>query len=478
MKKVNKFYFINNLLSNIELCCPQCYYLNIHSGHKVLQIVDEELIKKEDITLDSSLKGFNEDIKKIISLKEKIENEINKIDKLYDKVMNEVTKSFEIKHEKLIKEENDLKEKLQIEVTKVKEKLENFLSESNNVIKTNEKLNKGIKNIEKDKEQNFIKTLSYISKINKNKKEILTLNFELMKNLNISFNEKENNIKYDEYLFNGILIPKDIEVKYNNADSIKLFWKLDDINITVLDKKEIKFRVEIKKEQDSNKEFLKVYEGTNKNCLIDKLINNASYEIRICSIYDDLPGPWSEIKKFIKVDSIILMESKNEKAFLETIYEWSGYKQMELIYRGTRDNIFHNKCDNKGPTICLYKNDKGNIFGGYASISWTNSGDGHSASDSFIFTLTNIHGTKPTKFCNIDTNNSVYHSSDIGPCFYDDIWVYNDFRSNEKNNSGYSSFPRGYKDTLSKGRSIFTGDFDNNNNYIKLTEVEVFKVYK
>ena len=121
MKKVNKFYFINNLLSNIELCCPQCYYLNIHSGHKVLQIVDEELIKKEDITLDSSLKGFNEDIKKIISLREKIENEINKIDKLYDKVMNEVTKSFEIKHEKLIKEENDLKEKLQIEVTKVKE---------------------------------------------------------------------------------------------------------------------------------------------------------------------------------------------------------------------------------------------------------------------------------------------------------------------------------------------------------------------
>ena len=275
MKKVNKFYFINNLLSNIELCCPQCYYLNIHSGHKVLQIVDEELIKKEDISFESTLKGFNEDIKKIISLREKIENEINKIDKLYDKVMNEVTKSFEIKHEKLIKEENDLKEKLQIEVTKVKEKLENFLSESNNVIKTNEKLNKGIKNIEKDKEQNFIKTLSYISKINKNKKEILTLNFELMKNLNISFNEKENNIKYDEYLFNGILIPKDIEVKYNNADSIKLFWKLDDINITVLDKKEIKFRVEIKKEQDSNKEFLKVYEGTNKNCLIDKLINNA-----------------------------------------------------------------------------------------------------------------------------------------------------------------------------------------------------------
>ena len=48
-----------------------------------------------------------------------------------------MTKSFEIKHEKLIKEENDLRENLQNEVTKVKEKLENFLSESNKLIKIN-----------------------------------------------------------------------------------------------------------------------------------------------------------------------------------------------------------------------------------------------------------------------------------------------------------------------------------------------------
>ena len=44
---------------------------------------------------------------------------------------------------------------------------------------------------------------------------------------------------------------------------------------------------------------------------------------------------------------------------------------MELLYRGTKDgstaNIFHNKCDNKGPTLCLYQNDKGNVFGGFTS---------------------------------------------------------------------------------------------------------------
>ena len=79
-------------------------------------------------------------------------------------------KSFELKHEKLIKEENELKEKLKNEVTKVKEKLENFLSESNTVIKTNEKINKGIKIFEKEKEKNMLKTLSYMSTMNKKKK--------------------------------------------------------------------------------------------------------------------------------------------------------------------------------------------------------------------------------------------------------------------------------------------------------------------
>ena len=35
---------------------------------------------------------------------------------------------------------------------------------------------------------------------------------------------------------------------------------------------------------------------------------------------------------------------------------------MELLYRGARDGMsvdaFHNKCNNKGPTISLFKNEK------------------------------------------------------------------------------------------------------------------------
>jgi len=102
------------------------------------------------------------------------------------------------KHDILIKEENKIKEKLKIEVTKTKEKLENYLSETNNQIKINEKIQEGIKNLEKE-EKNIIKDLTYISKINKNKKEMKRLSNELMKS--IKFKYKDNNIKIWRILF-------------------------------------------------------------------------------------------------------------------------------------------------------------------------------------------------------------------------------------------------------------------------------------
>ena len=151
---------------------------------------------------------------------------------------------------------------------------------------------------------------------------------------------------------------------------------------------------------------------------------------------------------------------------------------MKLLYRGTRDgmeaNYFHNKCNNQGPTISLFKNDKGNIFGGYASIDWTNSG-WKSAPESFIFTLTNIHGTEPTKFPNSNTSYSIYDGSDYGPIFGGGHDIYTLYSSN---NTSASGFPHSYQDILGKGKSIFTGDLNNNNGNFNLKEIEVFKIFK
>ena len=451
---------------------------NIHYSHKIIEIEDEESLKKENITLEASKKECNELFEKINNMKENIEKEMIEINKLYDTIFSEVTKSFEIKHEKLLKEENDLKDKLQTEVTKIKEKLENYLTESKNMIKINERINKGLNIIEKE-DKSLIKILSYVSKMSKYQKDTKILLAELIPNLKISFIEEETKIKYDKYFFNGIQTPTDIEAFEITNNSFKLKWKIEDLNIININKKDIKFRVDLRKENKKEK-FKKVYEGSELECLIENLEANTNYEIRICSIYQHLISQWSELKKVktIDIDSIILGQSKNHKKFLEKIFEWTGYKRMELLYRGSRDGTtskaFHEKCDHKGPTICLYKNQKEYIFGGFASISWTSDGNTHEAKNSFIFTLTNIHGTEPTKFTNKDSSNVNHHSS-RGPCFgnYNDIQVYEDYSLSDC----CSTFPCNYKDSLGKGKSIFTGDYNNDNNKFKISEIEVFKIF-
>ena len=174
----------------------QCYYLNLHKGHKIIPIDDEEAIKKENININTT-KEFEENIKIVENLKNKIKNEIIEINKLYEKVEKEITEYFKRKHEDLIKKEKDIKDNLQNEVAKTKEKLEEYLLFSNKLIKDIERINKGIKALEKE-EKNMLKTLTYISKLNKNDKEIKKLFKTIMRNIKISFEEKENKVKYED----------------------------------------------------------------------------------------------------------------------------------------------------------------------------------------------------------------------------------------------------------------------------------------
>ena len=137
---------------------------------------------------------------------------------------------------------------------------------------------------------------------------------------------------------------------------------------------------------------------------------------------------------------------------------------------------FHEKCDDKGPTICLYKNDKGNIFGGYSSISWKKDDGTQSAKDSFIFTLTNIFGIGPTKFNDKGTGKNVQHAKDYGPSFGEhssDISIFENFLEKDC----YSVFPEQYNDTTGKGKCLFTGSTNSEDKAIKMKEIEVFRVY-
>ena len=73
----------------------------------MMEIEDEESLKKENITITDSSKDFDNNITKLEQLKNKIEYEIGEIDKEYDKANKDIIKSYEIKTKKLNTEENE-----------------------------------------------------------------------------------------------------------------------------------------------------------------------------------------------------------------------------------------------------------------------------------------------------------------------------------------------------------------------------------
>ena len=461
-------------------------------------------MKKEKIDLDLYISNFKNELEHIIELKEKIENEILKINDLYEKINGELKKKYDEKYEELktiyeekykklkeeyennceriLKEENNLKEVLENKVTDIKEKLENALTDTNDIIKENEKINKGIKVLsKKQEEKNIIINLSYISKINKNKKRLKSISEIPMKNMEIYFNKKKNDLIFDEYYFNGFPCPNNIKFSYD--ESLNIIWSKGNSNLINIDENKLKFRVEMKIE---NENFKVIYEGKNNTCRAENLNEDKIYEIKISSLYNNIVCSSSEIIKLKPRDlmSSILLELQKDFDYIQTVLDWSGYKKMKLLYRGTRDGSlsqnFHEKCDNHYPTITLFKNDSGHIFGGFASVPWSNKGADKKDKDSFIFTLSNKFNTEPTKFVGGERGRIII-DSEFGPSFglapnyfgngkYD-ILVKSDFLKEKS----LSEFPYLYEDTSKKKFSIFTSS---ESKYFQLKEIEVFKLFK
>ena len=160
----------------------------------------------------------------------------------------------------------------------------------------------------------MIKKLSYISKINKNKKEMVNLFKEPMKNLKINFIKEENNIKYTEYYFNGSEYNlKSIEFSDISFNKFKITWKVEDflkLNLNNQNKNVI-FRVEMRKENKNKNELFKVvYEGKEFNCSIYNLEPETTYEIKINIIFDNIIIDESDLQKISTkaIDSLILKE--------------------------------------------------------------------------------------------------------------------------------------------------------------------------
>ncbi|KAL3875141.1 hypothetical protein ACJMK2_038069 [Sinanodonta woodiana] len=169
--------------------------------------------------------------------------------------------------------------------------------------------------------------------------------------------------------------------------------------------------------------------------------------------------------------------SRQDKVQLE---QWIGEesKVFELIYSINRDGcnpaVFHQLCNNKGPTVTVLYNTDGSVFGGYTSIPWRSSNGYQVDYKAFLFRLRFIGQPKYTKFPAKGGNNAIYDHTTFGPFFGagHDLGTFNTTLNKSGN---YFTFTHGLTINNSYDfRNVLVQEI--NNGHTKIEELQVYKV--
>jgi hypothetical protein len=150
--------------------------------------------------------------------------------------------------------------------------------------------------------------------------------------------------------------------------------------------------------------------------------------------------------------------------------------QFSLLWRGSRDgfgaNDFHRRCNGHRNTLTVILDTKGNIFGGFTPVEWSewsSSGLVDEEMKGFLFTLRNPHRIPGRRFAlkAEKKDRSVFHWSEYGPAFYD-IRVFGNCNTETK---CFTYLGTTYtNDTGLDGKTVFTGSL-----YFQVKEIEVFE---
>jgi hypothetical protein len=115
------------------------------------------------------------------------------------------------------------------------------------------------------------------------------------------------------------------------------------------------------------------------------------------------------------LDSNLILSSDNKEWLLSQL----PYKvvTLTLLFRGTThgwspSSKFHQLCDDKGPTITIFKSKAARVFGGFTQQSWDRSGQWKKDEKAFIFSIDRkqIYRVK-------DAQSAIYCNSSWGPSF-------------------------------------------------------------
>ena len=187
----------------------------------------------------------------------------------------------------------------------------------------------------------------------------------------------------------------------------------------------------------------------------------------------ELKNPISDVTQGLNApDSnlITLEEYSYVRSWLDAKYR---SQKPKLLYRGERDGMnatsFHQKCDDKGPTITFLKVKSSknpsevHVIGGFAGESWKSVCDWIQASEGFIFSITKkikcslIPGCENRALCGNDTYGPIFGESDLHVT------------------PGFSKVTLTQK-SYSESSSIRSHSGANNSSDFQLVEIEVFSI--
>lgn len=270
-------------------------------------------------------------------------------------------------------------------------------------------------------------------------------------------------------IFAGINSGKSYLTEENNC--ITIFIPLNNVKF-----KEIKFRVELKGNNDLNKkdninqneqivEMKKVIKAQNKEIVdLKEKVEQLEYFIRDLLIFkNDISGKINFRLNSKIVDSytyILLL-----KTWINDNENMNKIIKTKLLYRLSRDGdsveTFHKLCDNISPTLTLVETKEGRKFGGYTTCIWSINKGGKKDGKTFLFSFDEkkIYKKKEES----KNERDIYCRKDAGPIFGG-----NDFYFYQTLKKGYSLSPYYFLEKNDLAKNV-NEDFD-------INEVEIFKI--
>jgi len=458
-KEANKLYCV----TENKPCCIVCTNFDtIHENHEIKSIrvvienANSEIVKVLSENEEKSL-SFQTQINDLYRIKGKLEEQKMKFEKNAESIFEQISNIIAQRKANILEKINKIfNEKL----SKISAELRNL----NLLVKRNEQISQLV----------ILKDIEVIDKLNQSKfVNKLFRNFEKNNIVyygvgNQSFSA-QNSCDYDD--------DAAADVDAYAEESQKTQDELDrNLNFNNKNK-----QINNRHHNDFFKENILNYEKKDEFYSLKNsfLTENPVLKISKClNKLDFIPVYEKELKilrHVFKESSIINQEVINS----DLINCLPNIKSAALLYKvsvdGAEAKVFHEKCDNRGPTLTLVKLDDNHIFGGYNPLSWINEFMYNQTQESFLFSISDGKYRKPLK-CPIKKSmtafaikqNQIEYSPGFGETDKADLFIaYKNLKNSYSNLGHVYKCPEGFNEL-----EFFAGRPNNWN----IVEVEVYAV--